>query len=109
MRLIDAEDYLYCERPVGLSDELFKESHLYKSIMEQEVIKAIPLDLIKQAREQIIDEKDFAYADFERYKVECLGQDWEDVYDSAPQDDFRYGMIRCLEILNKLIAESEEK
>ena len=43
MRLIDAEDYLYRERPVGLSDDLFKESHLYKSIMEQEVIQAIPI------------------------------------------------------------------
>lgn len=55
MRLIDAEDYLYRERPVGLSDELYEESRLYKSIMEQEVIKAIPLDRIKQAREEIDD------------------------------------------------------
>jgi len=51
MRLIDAEDYLYRERPVGLSDELYEESHLYKSIMEQEVVQAIPLDKVKQARE----------------------------------------------------------
>lgn len=70
-------------------------------------VDVIPLNRIKQAIEQIIDEKDVAYADFERYKVECLGQDWEDAYDSLPQDDFRYGMERCLEILNELIAESE--
>lgn len=60
-----------------------------------------PLDDI---RKEIIEEKEFAYADFERYKVECLGQDWEDAYDSLPQDDFRYGMERCLEIINRHIS-----
>ena len=67
-------------------------------------VKAIPLDKVKQAREQIIDEKDFAYADFEQYKEEVLHAE----SDELPDDDFRYGMERCLEILNKLIAESEE-
>lgn len=71
----------------------------------QEEVKAIPLDRIKEAREQIIDEKDFAYADFERYKEEVLYVE----SDELPDDDFRYGMERCLEILNKLIAESEGK
>lgn len=69
-------------------------------------VKAIPLDKIKQAMEQIIDEKDFAYADFDEYKIEVLGV--EDA-DDLPDDDFRYGMGRCLEILNVLIAESEDK
>lgn len=78
-------------------------------MIRKEKQKAIPLEKIKETRAQIIDEKDFAYADFERYKVECLGQDWEDAYDSLPQDDFRYGMERCLEILDKLIVESESK
>lgn len=59
---------------------------------------------IKKAREQIIDEKDFAYADFERYKEEVLYVE----SDELPDDDFRYGMERCLEILDKLIAESEK-
>lgn len=71
--------------------------------------KSDMLAKVRQARKQIIDEKDFAYADFERYKVECLGQEWEDAYDSLPQDDYRYGMERCLEILDKIITESEEK
>lgn len=61
------------------------------------------LDKIKEARTQIIDEKDFAYADFEQYKEEVLHAE----SDELPDDDFRYGMERCLEILNKLIAESE--
>ena len=63
-----------------------------------------PLDDIKA---EIREEKEFAYADFERYKVECLGQDWEDAYDSLPQDDYRYGMERCLEIINKHISEKD--
>lgn len=51
------------------------------------------------------DEKDFAYADFEQYKEEVLNAE----SDELPDDDFRYGMERCLEILDKLIAESEGK
>ena len=50
---------------------------------------------------EITEEKECAYADFERYKVEYLGQDWEDALDSLPHDDFRYGMERCLEIISK--------
>lgn len=67
-------------------------------------VQAIPLDRIKEAKAQIIDEKEFAYADFERYKEEVLLIE----PDELPDDDFRYGMERCLEILNKLI-ESEDK
>lgn len=63
--------------------------------------------VIDKIRAEIFEEKECAYADFERYKVEYLGQDWEDVYDSLPQDDYRYGMERCLEIIDKYKAESE--
>ena len=67
------------------------------------------LKSVQEIKTEIREEKEFAYADFERYKVECLGQDWEDVYDSLPQDDFRYGMERCLEIINKHMSwEGEE-
>lgn len=52
-------------------------------------------------RAEILEEKECAYADFEEYKVEYLGQDWEDVLDSLPQDDFRYGMERCIEIIDE--------
>ena len=69
----------------------------------QEEVQAIPLDRIKEAKAQIIDEKEFAYADFERYKEEVLLIE----PDELPDDDFRYGMERCLEILNKLLRESE--
>ena len=71
--------------------------------------KLIRVNVLDKILAEIIDEKECAYADFERYKVEYLGQDYEDVYDSLPQDDFRYGMERCLEIINKYKSESEEK
>jgi hypothetical protein len=100
-RLIDADklnDYFWDNR-----SKLFASKDCRVAVDKQLTVKAIPLDKIKKAREQIIDEKDFAYADFERYKEEVLHVE----SDELPDDDFRFGMERCLEILNKLIAESE--
>lgn len=72
-------------------------------------IKALEAeDLLDKIKAKLIEEKECAYADFERYKVEYLGQDWGDVYDSLPQDDFRYGLERCIDIINKYIAERED-
>lgn len=62
-------------------------------------------DVLDKIRAEILEEKEHAYADFERYKVEYLGQDWEDAYDSLPQDDFRYGMERAIEIIDKYRGE----
>lgn len=91
MRLIDAEDYLYRERPMGLSDELYEESHLYRSIMEQEVIQAISLDKVKKAREEM---KECSYS---------LSSFSEDVFD---EDERVVDLDDVLIILDKLI-ESE--
>lgn len=77
---------IYADLPNGMDGEHY--------VLKQEPI----LDKI---RAEIFEEKEFAYADFERYKVEYLGQDWEDVLDSLPQDDFRYGMERAIEIIDK--------
>ena len=63
--------------------------------------------VLDKIRAEILEEKECAYADFERYKVDYLGQDWEDVLDSLPHDDFRYGMERAIEIIDKNKAESE--
>jgi hypothetical protein len=72
-------------------------------------IKALEQEpVLDKIRAEILEEKECAYADFERYKVEYLGQDWEDVLDSLPQDDFRYGMERAIEIIDTYKAESEE-
>ena len=78
-------------------------SYSQSQINDAVEVQAIPLDKVKQAREQIIDEKDFAYADFDRYKEEVLNVE----ADELPDDDFRFGMERCLEILDRLITESD--
>lgn len=66
-------------------------------------------DVLDKIRAKILEERECAYADFERYKVEYLQQEWEGVYvyDSLPQDDFRYGMERCVEIIDKYRKELE--
>lgn len=81
-------------------------SRLWKAAYERG--KAEQTSVLGKIKAKLIEEKECAYADFERYKVEYLGQDWSDVYDSLPQDDFRYGMERCIDIINKYMAESEE-
>lgn len=68
----------------------------------------VPMSVLDRIKAEIVEEKECAYADFEKYKVEYLGQDWEDALDSLPQDDFRYGMERAIDIINKYKAESEE-
>ena len=71
-------------------------------------IKALEQEpVLDKIRAELIEEKECAYADFERYKVEYLGQDWGDAYDSLPQDDFRYGMERAIELIDKHKTESE--
>jgi hypothetical protein len=66
-------------------------------------------DILDKIRAEILEEKEWAYADFERYKVEYLGQDWEDALDSLPQDDFRYGMERCVDIIDKYNVKARNK
>lgn len=69
----------------------------------------VPMSVLDRIKAEIVEEKECAYADFEKYKVEYLGQDWEDALDSLPQDDFRYGMERAIDIINKYKAESKDK
>lgn len=66
-------------------------------------------DVLDKIRAEIIEEKDFAYADFEQYKVDYLGADAEYVEDELPQDDFRYGMERAIEIIDKHISGKENE
>lgn len=93
-------------------DDIYKDLELliYEHKVYQRVIdENIRLtNAIEDIKAEINEERECAYADFERYKVEYLGQDWEDVLDSLPQDDFRYGMERCLEIINKHIGRENE-
>lgn len=86
------------EKPSG---KLYEEHKLILELLDQEPV-------LDKVRAEILEEKESAYADFERYKVEYLGQDQEDVLDSLPQDDFRYGMERAIEIIDKHKSESEK-
>lgn len=71
-------------------------------------LKADMVAILDKIRAEILEEKECAYADFERYKVEYLGQDAEDVFDSLPQDEFRYGMERVIEIIDKYRANNRK-
>lgn len=84
----------------ALEQEPFKpmvEIDLY-SVIKQKYIEREVLDKI---RAEIIDEKDFAYADFERYKEEVLGAE----PDELPDDDFRFGMERAIEIIDRYMND----
>ena len=54
------------------------------------------LEDLKKVRAQILEESDYAYADFDDYKQCVLDVEVDDL----PYDDFRYGMQRALEIIN---------
>ena len=124
----EAIDILECARPYsdmcyGASDEKIEEAMIMaiQALEEQQNPNSIRINFVgeEEAKEfeeylknqeesvldkikaKLIEEKECAYADFERYKVEYLGQSWEDALDSMPQDDFRYGMERCIEIIDK--------
>lgn len=72
-------------------------------------VKALEQELVlNKIRAEILEEKEYAYADFEQYKVDCLGVDADYVEDELPLDDYRYGMERAVEIIDKYKAESEE-
>lgn len=76
-------------------------------ILEELAIKTLEQEpILDKIRAEILEEKEYAYADFEQYKVDYLGQDEEDVLDSLPQDDFRYGMERTIEIIDKYRKEN---
>ena len=54
---------------------------------------------------EIDDEADYAYADFDKYKEDILHAE----ADELPDDDFRYGLERAVEIIKKYKRESENK
>ena len=65
------------------------------------VNELISKSVFEKIKAEIEDEKEAAYADFERYKVDYLGIDADDL----PDDDFRYGMERALEIITEIFNQ----
>ena len=86
----------------GLDHYLLTDRDVERLIHALDVV-----DAIEDIKAEIIEEKDFAYADFEQYKVDILGVDSEYVEDELPYDDFRYGMERCIDIIRKHMGVSE--
>ena len=71
-----------------------------------EAIKALERkSVLDDIKAEILDEAEYAYADFDRYKEDILHAE----PDELPDDDFRYGLERAVEIINKYNAESEDK
>ena len=63
-----------------------------------EIRKSMKLsEFLSKIIEDISEECEYAYSDFDEYKELYLGID----ADELPDDDFRYGMERCIEIINK--------
>lgn len=54
-------------------------------------------DVFDKIIAEILDEAEYAYADFDKYKEDILHAE----PDELPDDDFRYGMERAVEIINK--------
>ena len=90
----------------GTQQDVCKFLVNYMGVLEKQMVEQEPV--LDKIRAEILEEKECAYADFERYKVEYLGQDWEDAYDSLPHNDFRYGMERCIEIIDRYRNEVSE-
>ena len=54
-------------------------------------------DVLEKVSVAILDEAEYAYADFDQYKEDILYAE----PDELPDDDFRYGLKRAVEIINK--------
>ena len=85
--MVTKEDYEECRKSANEHQELI---NWLKELKAHRYAWA-------KLREDIRDEAEFAYADFDEYKYEVLGID--DV-DDLPNDDYRYGMERALELID---------
>jgi len=95
-----------------LTNEIYIVVGKEKYRVTEQAIKAVMAikaleqeDILGKIRAEILEEKECAYADFEQYKIDYLGVDAEYVEDELPQDDFRYGMERVIEIIDKYRME----
>lgn len=65
-------------------------------------------DVLNKIKSTILKEKGRINFDFERYKAEYLGPEWDDYLDSLSRDDLLFGMARCVEIIEKYITPTKE-
>lgn len=75
-----------------------RNGHSYYQHIAENAIKALEQgDVLEKIRSEILDEAEYAYADFDGYKEDILHTE----PDELPDDDFRYGLERAVEIINK--------
>ena len=81
------------------------------NVEKEELIKALNYDrnqyskgykdgvneVLDKIKAEILDEAEYAYADFDEYKYDILHAE----PDELPDDDYRYGLRRAVEIINK--------
>jgi len=103
-RLIDADKLEPDTEWNDYDDDFVSYSAI--QIKNAPTVKAVPIYKLKNLVDRLQDEKDYAYANFDKYKIEVLCCD--DVYD-LPDDDYRFGLDRAIELLQLLIAEKEKK
>lgn len=91
---------------IKMDEELYNDLKLlpFTTFPEDIIKNGIPLEqhefnLLKELREEIAKEAELAYADFDAYKENVLEAETDDL----PDDDFRYGMERCMVIINNTI------
>lgn len=104
--LIDIPDKVYND----IHSRDWRNGELVFSKEWKAIHDGIPLDdVLDKIRAEILEEKECVYADFDKYKVDYLGVDSRYVEDELPYDDFRYGMERCIEIIDKYRNEVSDK
>ena len=95
MTNLEAKKIIYNQWQAFLDDNID-----YAGISEayKMAIKALEQkDTLEKVRAEILDEAEYAYADFDQYKEDILHAE----PDELPDDDFRYGLERAVEIINK--------
>ena len=99
--IIDIDRNFYEMVKYKVGSKQYNYDQCWKSIANGVPYEKREKGTLEKIRAEIREEAEFAYADFEKYKVECLGIEGEYVEDELPDDDFRYGMERAIEIINK--------
>lgn len=80
-------------------------NHMCDELLELREYKKNSINMIDKIKAEILDEAEYAYADFNQYKEDILHAE----SDELPDDDFRYGMERAVEIINKYKEESDKE
>ena len=76
-----------------------------KEVFDDSIQALKQADVLDKIRAEILDEAEYAYADFDKYKEDILHSE----SDELPDDDFRYGLERAVEIINKYKVENGGK